>query len=86
MMRNYDLFGPDGQRAVIFAAAAQQGKRIEIGLQVWNQETLCWEKKFCTRTLPEDTVGIAFEIQRVCDKATTRGFHFTNMRKEVVAL
>ena len=85
MMRNYDLFGPDGQRAVIFAAAAQQGKRIEIGLQVWNQETLSWEKKLCTRTLTDDTVGIAFEIQRLCDKATTSGFHFTNMRKEVVA-
>ena len=43
-----------------------------------------WEKQLCTQLLPTDIVGICFEIQRLCDKATTSGFHFTDQRKEVV--
>lgn len=81
MARNYDLYGPGGQRAVIFSAATRQGTRIEIGLQVWNMKTLSWEKQLCTRLLPDDIVGICFELQRLCDKATAAGFSFCDQKK-----
>ena len=84
MVRSYDFFGPDSQRAVIYSQAARHGQRVEIGLQVWNARTAMWEKQLCTQLLPTDIVGICFEIQRLCDKATTSGFHFTDQRKEVV--
>lgn len=77
-MRNIDFYGPDGQRAVIFAAAARQGTRIEIGLQVWNSMTATWQRQLCTRLMPDDVVGICFELQRLCDKAQAAGFTLYN--------
>lgn len=83
MVRNYDFYGPDGQRAVIFAANARNGQRVEMGLQVWNCKTATWEKQLCTRLLPDDVVGICFELQRLVDKAQAAGFSLVYNRKEV---
>ena len=77
MMRTYDLYDPNGHRAVIYSQAARQGRRIELGLQVFNNKTMCFEKRLMTQLLPEDTVGICFELQRLCDKAQEQGFRFT---------
>lgn len=84
-MRNVDFYGPDGQRAVVYAAAARQGQRVEMGLQVWNCKTAHWDKMLCTHLLPQDVVGICFELQRLCDKAQAAGFTLYQNRKEVKA-
>lgn len=85
MIRNIDFFGPDGQKAVIFAASTRHGQRVELGLQVWNKKTFLWEKLLCTQLLPTDVVGISFELQRLCDKAQQAGFRLINQGKEVIA-
>lgn len=71
---NIDYTGPNNEKAVIFAAPARQGTRIEIGLQVWNKRAHLWEKRLTTHVLPDDAVGIAFELQRLADKASAAGF------------
>lgn len=86
MKRTYDFYGPDGQRAVIYSAAARHGQRVEMGLQVWNTRTAHWDKFLCTQLLPTDVVGICFELQRLCDKAQASGFKLVDTRKEVVSL
>ena len=87
MTRTYDLFDPHGHRAVIYSQAARHGRRIELGLQVFNNNTMIWEKRLMTQLLPEDTVGICFELQRLCDKAQAQGYSFMrdviNTGKEV---
>lgn len=87
MMRTYDLYDPNGHRAVIYSQAARQGRRIELGLQVFNNHTMRWEKRLMTQLLPGDVVGIAFELQRLCDKAQAQGYRFLtgiiDGRKEV---
>lgn len=83
MVRGFDFYGPDGQRVVIFAANARKGQRVEIGLQVWNPKTASWEKQLCTQLLPDDRIGICFELQRLVDKAQAAGFSPVNNRKEV---
>lgn len=80
---NIDYTGPNNEKAVIFAAPARQGTRIEIGLQVWNKKTRSWVKMLTTRLLPDDPVGIAFELQRLSDKASAAGFMPLAMGKEV---
>lgn len=76
MIRTYDLYDPNGHRAVIYTQAARQGRRIELGLQVFNNKTMSWEKRLLTQLLPGDVVGICFELQRLCDKAQEQGFSF----------
>lgn len=83
MVRSYDFFGPDSQRAVIYSQAARHGQRVEIGLQVWNARAALWEKQLCTQLLPTDVVGICFELQRLVDKAQAAGFSLVYNRKEV---
>lgn len=80
MVRSYDFFGPDSQRAVIYSQAARHGRRVEIGLQVWNARAALWEKQLCTQLLPTDVTGICFEIQRLCDKAQAAGFRLYNQK------
>lgn len=77
-MRTMDFYGPDGQRAVIFSAAARRGTRVEIGLQVWNCKTATWQRQLCTQLLPDDIIGICFELQRLSDKAQAAGFRLYN--------
>ena len=76
MMRTYELYDPNGHRAVIYSQAARQGRRIELGLQVFNNHTMRFDKKLMTQLLPGDVVGIAFELQRLCDKAQAQGYRF----------
>lgn len=78
MVRNYDLFAADGTRAVIYSKAAHRGTRIELGLQVWNCKTACWNKQLCTWLLPEDVFGLTFELHRLIDKAQAAGFSLLN--------
>ena len=71
---SYDLYGQHGERAIIYAAAARRGHRVEIGLQVWNPQLALWQKMLTTQLPPDDTLGICFEYQRLIDKALDAGF------------
>lgn len=72
--KTYDFIGRNGDRAVIYAASARGGRRLELGLQVFNRKTLSWTKVIFTQLLPNDFVGVSFELQRLVDKAYDHGY------------
>lgn len=74
MIRNFDFIDPDGQRAVLYTQAARQGRRIEIGLQVYNNRMRRWVKVLFTQLLCGDIDGIGFELLRLYDKAQQAGY------------
>lgn len=82
--KTYDFQGRNGERAVVYAASARGGRRLELGLQVYNRKTLSWTKVLFTQLLPNDIVGISFELQRLVDKAHDHGYTPINRGKLIV--
>lgn len=76
MENHFDLLGPNGEKAVIYSQAARQGRRIELGLQVFNQATQLFEKQLATQLVPMDVVGITFELWRLYEKAQDAGYRY----------
>ena len=74
MTSNFDFYDPNGQKAVLYAASARNGRRVEIGLQVYNHMTASWCKRLFTQLLPQDTEGLAFELFRLVEKAIDAGY------------
>lgn len=79
--KTYDFIGRNGERAVVYAASARGGRRLELGLQVYNPKTLTWAKVLFTQLLPNDFIGVDFELQRLCDKAHDYGYTPINRGK-----
>ena len=81
-MVNFDFFDPDGQRAVVYTQSARQGRRIELGLQVYNHRTKGYHKVLFTQLLKDDLDGISFELARLFDKAYKAGFKCVTYQNE----
>lgn len=82
--KTYDFIGRNGDRAVVYAASARGGRRLELGLQVYNPKTFTWVKVLFTQLLPNDFVGVSFELQRLVDKAHDYGFTPINRGKSII--